>query len=89
MTARDDYPLLAPLIPIDLHLDRQAKIALNEIDSLRPILAAALAWRSCKYAMHGSTAEASRRHSDAVRYAESNLNQRLTELLADAAGGMP
>jgi hypothetical protein len=42
MSARDDYPLLAPLIPIDLHLDRQAKIALDEIDNLRRWKAEAL-----------------------------------------------
>lgn len=94
MSAREDYPLLAWMEGSapwpegeKPTLAESVSGALSHIDALRHVVEAALAWRRCKYAMHGNTSEASQRHHEAVRFAERHLNECLNELLVDGAAG--
>lgn len=94
MTAREDYPLLAwmegsapwPEGPKGT-LAESVTGALEHIDALRSVVHAAIVWRQCERAMHGNTAEASRRHHEAVWTAKQRLHERLDELLAEGAAG--
>lgn len=98
MSARDDYPLLAWLEgsapwPEGHSAGQDPSIAesvtgvLDHVDALRSVVQAAIVWRQCERAMHGNTAEASRRHHDAVWTAKRRLHERLDELLAEGAAG--
>lgn len=98
MSAREDYPLLAWLEgaeswPEGWSADLDPSIAdcltgvLDHVDALRSVVEAAIEWRLCERAMHGNTAEASRRHHDAVWTAKRRLHERLDELLAEGAAG--
>ena len=98
MSARQDYPLLAWLEgtepwPEGWSADLDPSIAdsltgvLDHVDALRSVVEAAIVWRQCERAMHGNTAEASRRHHDAVWTAKRRLHERLDELLVEGAAG--
>lgn len=98
MSAREDYPLLAWLEgteawPEGWSADLDPSIAdsltgiFDHVDALRSVVEAAIVWRQCERAMHGNTAEASRRHHDAVWAAKRRLHERLDELLVEGAAG--
>ncbi len=94
MSAREDYPLLAwmegsapwPEGPKST-LAESVTGALDHIEALRHVVEAALVWRRCKYATHGNTSEATRRHYQAVQWAERKLSDCLLDLLAEGAAG--
>lgn len=74
-----------PICP-QLATDRDdALIALGEVEGenelLRRVFTAAWAWMRTKYAMHGNTAEASRRHYEGVSFAESHLRGKVEEAM--------
>lgn len=94
MSAREDYPVLAwaegsAPWPEGRHgtLAESVTGALDHIDALRSVVHAAIVWRQCEQAMHGNTAETTRRHYEAVWVAKRRLHERLDELLAEGAAG--
>ncbi len=90
MSAREDYPLLAwmegsapwPEGPKPT-LAESVSGALSHIDALRHVAEAAIVWRRCKYAMHGNTANATKRHHLAVQWAERRLAERVLDLVGE------
>lgn len=59
----------------------EAREMLREIDRLRRVATAAWAWKRTKYAMHGNTTEASRRHAEAVQGAERHLRELVDQIV--------
>lgn len=94
MSAREDYPLLAwlegsgpwPEGPKSTIAESVTGV-LDHVDALRSVVEAAIVWRQCERAMHGNTAEESRRHYEAAWTAKRRLDERLDELLVEGAAG--
>lgn len=86
MSARDDYPILASVATdAQLFCWTEARAALDELEALRPVVTAALAWKQTKYAQHGNTSDSSRKHALAVQWAERHLADKIADFVAATA----